>query len=85
MSKLLEYTPEARLNAIESMIHPFFDELRVEGTRLQSGKDLPQLFNFTKEGESRLASQFSAVLTLVCQNRVVHPARAEPSTRPCMA
>ncbi|KZV80740.1 CMGC/GSK protein kinase [Exidia glandulosa HHB12029] len=49
VSKLLEYTPEARLSAIESMVHPFFDELRVESTRLQSGKDLPKLFNFTKE------------------------------------
>lgn len=51
VSKLLEYTPEARLSAIESMVHPFFDELRVESTRLQSGKDLPKLFNFTKEGK----------------------------------
>lgn len=49
VSKLLEYTPEARLSAIESMIHPFFDELRVEGTRLQTGRELPKLFNFTKE------------------------------------
>lgn len=49
VSKLLEYTPEARLSAIESMVHPFFDELRVETTRMASGKDMPKLFNFTKE------------------------------------
>ncbi|EJD53374.1 CMGC/GSK protein kinase [Auricularia subglabra TFB-10046 SS5] len=49
VSKLLEYTPEARLSAIESMVHPFFDELRLETTRMASGKDMPKLFNFTKE------------------------------------
>lgn len=50
VSKLLEYTPEARLSAIESMIHPFFSELREEGTRMPNGKEFPKLFNFTKEG-----------------------------------
>ncbi|MCQ8811840.1 hypothetical protein NQU36_28275, partial [Escherichia coli] len=44
VSKLLEYTPEARLSAVESMIHPFFDELRLEATRMSGGKDLPKLF-----------------------------------------
>jgi len=47
--KLLEYTPEARLSAIEAMIHPFFDELRLEGMRMPNGKEFPKLFNFTKE------------------------------------
>lgn len=30
-------------------MHQFFDELRVEGTRLPNGKDMPPLFNFTRE------------------------------------
>ena len=51
VSKLLEYTPEARSSAIEALAHPFFDELRVEGARMPNGRDFPPLFNFTREGE----------------------------------
>ena len=57
VSKLLEYTPEARLSAVEAMCHPFFDELRVEGARMPNGKDFPPLFNFTREGKWRSALQ----------------------------
>jgi len=49
VAKLLEYTPESRLSAIEAMCHPFFDELRVEGQRMPNGKDFPPLFDFTRE------------------------------------
>ncbi|KAG8950183.1 regulator of ime2 [Tulasnella sp. 419] len=49
VSRLLEYTPTARLSSIEAMCHPLFDELRQEGTRMPNGKDLPVLFNFTRE------------------------------------
>ncbi|TRM61702.1 kinase-like domain-containing protein [Schizophyllum amplum] len=49
VAKLLEYTPSARLSAVESMVHPFFDELRVEGARMPNGKDFPPLFDFTRE------------------------------------
>ncbi|CAK5279564.1 unnamed protein product [Mycena citricolor] len=49
VSKLLEYTPSSRLSAIEAMAHPFFDELRVEGTRMPNGRSLPRLFDFTRE------------------------------------
>jgi len=49
VSKLLEYTPEARLSAVEAMCHPFFDELRVEGQRMPNGKEFPPLFDFTRE------------------------------------
>jgi len=50
VEKLLEYTPEARLCAVEAMCHPFFDELRNEDTRLQpQDKPLPRLFDFTRE------------------------------------
>jgi glycogen synthase kinase 3 beta len=50
VSKLLEYTPGARLSAVEAMVHPFFDELRVDGARMPNGKDFPPLFDFTREG-----------------------------------
>lgn len=51
VSKLLEYTPDARLSAIEAICHPFFDELRAEGMRMPNGKELPRLFDFTREGK----------------------------------
>lgn len=50
VSKLLEYTPGVRLSSVEAMVHPFFDELRVEGARMPNGKEFPPLFNFTREG-----------------------------------
>lgn len=34
------------------MCHPFFDDLRVPDVKMASGKEMPPLFNFTKEGES---------------------------------
>lgn len=49
VSKLLEYTPNSRLSAVEGMVHTFFDELRQEGVRMPNGRDFPPLFNFTKE------------------------------------
>lgn len=61
MAKLLEYTPEARLSAVEAMIHPFFDELRQEGAKMPNGKDFPPLFDFTREGEIRFSSHLSVV------------------------
>ena len=54
VSKLLEYTPDARLSSVEAMCHSFFDELRQEGMRMPNGKDFPKLFDFTREGASTL-------------------------------
>jgi glycogen synthase kinase 3 beta len=33
------------------MIHPFFDELRVDGARMPNGKEFPPLMDFSREGE----------------------------------
>jgi len=49
VAKLLEYTPTARLTAIEAMTHPLFNELRVETTSMPSGREMPRLFDFTRE------------------------------------
>ncbi|CCO28037.1 glycogen synthase kinase 3 beta [Rhizoctonia solani AG-1 IB] len=49
VARLLEYTPTARLSAIEAMCHTLFDELRQEGTSMPSGREMPVLFNFTRE------------------------------------
>ncbi|KAI1287424.1 Glycogen synthase kinase-3 beta [Halotydeus destructor] len=47
VAKLLEYTPSARMTPLEACAHPFFDELRTDGTRLPTSIELPPLFNFT--------------------------------------
>ncbi|KAG9118960.1 regulator of ime2 [Ceratobasidium sp. 392] len=49
VARLLEYTPTARLSAIEAMCHPLFNELRLETTSMPSGREMPRLFDFTKE------------------------------------
>jgi glycogen synthase kinase 3 beta len=58
ISRLLEYTPTQRLSAVEAMVHPFFDELRDQNTRLPDSrhtnggaKELPPLFDFSLHGE----------------------------------
>lgn len=57
ISRLLEYTPSARLTAIEALCHPFFDELRTNvDTPMPNGREVPPLFNWTKEGESCIFS-----------------------------
>lgn len=48
MSRLLEYTPGARLSPLQACAHSFFDELREPGARLPNGRALPPLFNFTE-------------------------------------
>ena len=47
VSRLLEYTPSARITPLQACAHTYFDELREPGTKLPNGKDLPPLFNFT--------------------------------------
>jgi serine/threonine protein kinase len=50
ISRLLEYTPSARLAPLQACAHSFFDDLREPGSLLPNGRELPQLFNFTEEG-----------------------------------
>jgi len=47
ISKWLRYKPTERLTPLESLAHPFFDELREAGLKLPNGRPLPPLFNFT--------------------------------------
>eukprot|EP00828_Plagiopyla_frontata_P004404 TRINITY_DN11581_c0_g1_i3.p2 TRINITY_DN11581_c0_g1~~TRINITY_DN11581_c0_g1_i3.p2 ORF type:complete len:143 (-),score=27.78 TRINITY_DN11581_c0_g1_i3:52-480(-) len=48
MSKLLVYVPDYRLTALEALAHPYFDELREQKLTINN-KQLPELFDFTKE------------------------------------
>lgn len=52
VSRLLEYTPSARIQPMEACAHAFFDELRDPASRLPNGRELPPLFNFTATGWS---------------------------------
>jgi glycogen synthase kinase 3 beta len=48
IAKTLAYTPSKRLKPLEGCAHPFFDELREEGTELpNNGGQLPPLFDWT--------------------------------------
>ncbi len=40
VSKLLQYSPAARLKALEALAHPFFDELRDPATTMPNGDPL---------------------------------------------
>jgi serine/threonine protein kinase len=46
VSKLLQYTPQKRPNAMEAMTHSFFDDIRDPNAKLPNGRPLPALFNW---------------------------------------
>ncbi|VFQ79050.1 unnamed protein product [Cuscuta campestris] len=48
-SRLLQYSPSLRFNALEACAHPFFDELRGPNACLPNGRPFPPLFNFNQE------------------------------------
>lgn len=48
---LLEYIPDKRATMLNSLTHPFFDELREPGFAEKAKTPVPELFNFTEEGE----------------------------------
>lgn len=64
INKLLVYCPEQRLRPIETLLHPFFDELRDLNCRLPNGHPLPDLFDFTKE-EYKLAEEMNIIEQMV--------------------
>lgn len=55
VSRLLEYTPSARITPLQACAHPFFNELRECNQRLPNGRELPPLFNFTEQGKANVA------------------------------
>ena len=48
IDKMLMFAPEKRTKPVYLLGHPFFDELRDKNTKLENGKNLPDLFNFNK-------------------------------------
>lgn len=47
ISKILVYPPDERLNPLEALRHPYFDELRDKDSKINKFP-LPDLFGFTK-------------------------------------
>lgn len=58
VSRLLEYTPSARITPLQACAHKFFDELREPGARLPNNRELPPLFNFTDQGKTALSNLY---------------------------
>lgn len=48
ISKVLIFSPSQRLTPIQALLHPFFDQLREEGTLLPNGDPLHKFMGFTK-------------------------------------
>lgn len=49
IKRLMIYEPNQRIDALEAMAHPFFDELRLPNAILPNGKPLPALFDFSPD------------------------------------
>lgn len=49
--RMLVYSPDERISAIEACAHPYFDELRSEEIVLPSGAPLPASLFVFDEGE----------------------------------
>lgn len=61
VARLLEYTPPLRITPLAACAHPFFNELREQGTLLPNSRELPPLFNFT-EHELRISPNLYSIL-----------------------
>lgn len=61
VSRLLEYTPSARITPLQACAHKFFDELREPGARLPNNRELPPLFNFTEQ-ELKIQPNLNSIL-----------------------
>ena len=53
-SRWLRYKPAERMDPFESLLHPFFDELRQEGVRMPNGRELPELFEWRDSEKERM-------------------------------
>ncbi|KAL0746695.1 hypothetical protein Bca101_028697 [Brassica carinata] len=58
VSRLLQYSPNLRSAALDTLVHPFFDELRDPNARLPNGRFLPPLFNFKPHGKASSLPSF---------------------------
>jgi len=62
VSKLLQYDPKLRPSGMSAIVHPLFDELRMQDAKISSTKPLPQLFDFSKEEISLMDAEMKSKL-----------------------
>ncbi|XP_055389324.1 protein kinase 3-like isoform X2 [Condylostylus longicornis] len=79
VSRLLEYTPSARITPLQACAHPFFSELRDGNQTLPNGRDLPPLFNFTEHELSIQPTLIPQLLPRSQQNDVSRGASVSAS------
>ena len=63
IASLLVYIPSQRPKPYQSLLHPFFDELRDPNTRLPSGAALPNLFEWTQQEREQVEPELLQQLT----------------------
>ena len=57
LKRLICYSPQDRITAIEALAHPWFDEIKQQNSKLpENGADLPELFNWTAK-ESQMYAE----------------------------
>jgi glycogen synthase kinase 3 beta len=49
VTKILKYNPQQRPKPLKALQHQFFDDLRLQETKLPNGQPLPDLFDFSEE------------------------------------
>lgn len=63
VASVLVYSPQIRPKPLESLLHPFFDQLRDASCRLPNGDPLPDLFNWSPEEVSSSSAELIERLT----------------------
>ncbi|KAG9339516.1 hypothetical protein JZ751_023658 [Albula glossodonta] len=79
-SRLLEYTPTARLTPLEACAHSFFDELRDPNVKLPNGREKPSLFNFSTQELSSNPSLTSILIPAHARNQASTPTNASTTS-----
>lgn len=70
LSHILQYDPKLRPTASEAMVHPFFDELRNPETKMATGRELPELFDFSREGMFEKGGGERSVVVVTCHTMI---------------
>jgi len=76
ISKLLQYDPKLRPSGLQACLHTFFDELRLQDTKISSTKPLPDLFTFSKEEFALMDGDMKTKLTPEWFKGTAKPAEA---------
>lgn len=76
---MLRYDPKSRVRPFDSLLHPFFEELRDPATKLPTGEPLPDLYNIT-EHELHHMSPAARAKLVPSWRHVLQNSGSQPST-----